>query len=80
MDALGTNCFSESCPALQLQSAEDAIACTNPQQYVEDVGNDGCKWRARSVPSLLPVRSRVRLTNMLAAIGLKELPGGNPVY
>ncbi|KAL8377274.1 hypothetical protein RB595_008113 [Gaeumannomyces hyphopodioides] len=41
MDALGTNCFSETCPVLQLQSAEDAIACTNPQQYKEDIGNDG---------------------------------------
>ncbi|KLU85568.1 hypothetical protein MAPG_04591 [Magnaporthiopsis poae ATCC 64411] len=41
MDALGTNCFSEDCPVLQLQSADDAIACTKKQQYVEDVGNNG---------------------------------------
>ncbi|CAI4213893.1 unnamed protein product [Parascedosporium putredinis] len=45
MDALGTNCWSETCPALKLQSGEDAINCRKGQQYEEDVGNDGCGAR-----------------------------------
>lgn len=40
MDALGTQCFSESCPVLALQSAEAAIACTKSQQAREDIGNN----------------------------------------
>lgn len=44
MDALGTNCFSETCPALKLQSGEDLIRCTKPQQAVENVGSDA--WLA----------------------------------
>ncbi|KAK0609675.1 hypothetical protein B0T17DRAFT_566202 [Bombardia bombarda] len=38
MDALGTNCWSETCPVLKLQSGEDAIKCTKAQQAKEDVG------------------------------------------
>lgn len=40
MDALGTNCFSETCPVLKLQSWENTAACTKAQQAKEDVGNN----------------------------------------
>ncbi|TVY80874.1 hypothetical protein LSUE1_G003911 [Lachnellula suecica] len=40
MNALGTNCFSETCPVLELQPSSNAINCTKPQQAVEDVGSD----------------------------------------
>jgi hypothetical protein len=43
MDALGTNCFSETCPVLKLQSSEEAIGCTKAQQAVEDTGTDSCE-------------------------------------
>lgn len=43
MDALGTNCWSETCPELKLQSGEDLIACTKESQYNEDIGSDGCE-------------------------------------
>lgn len=46
MTALGTNCFSETCPVLQLQSSEALQNCTKPQQAVEDVGTDTCKYGA----------------------------------
>ncbi|KAK4444540.1 hypothetical protein QBC34DRAFT_442497 [Podospora aff. communis PSN243] len=39
MDALGTNCWSETCPALKLQAGETAIACTKTQQAREDVSS-----------------------------------------
>ena len=42
MDALGTNCWSETCPALKLQSGEKLIGCTKAQQAKEDV--DACKF------------------------------------
>jgi hypothetical protein len=41
MDALGTNCFSESCPVLKLQTPEAANECTKAQQAVENIG-DSC--------------------------------------
>jgi hypothetical protein len=44
MDALGTNCFSETCPVLKLQSSEEAIGCTKGQQAVEDTGTDTCEY------------------------------------
>ncbi|KAK0730233.1 hypothetical protein B0H67DRAFT_638760 [Lasiosphaeris hirsuta] len=40
MDALGTNCWSETCPALKLQSGEKLISCTKEQQAKEDVGTN----------------------------------------
>jgi len=40
MDALGKQCFSETCPVLKLQSSEEEIGCTKPQQAVEDTGTD----------------------------------------
>lgn len=42
MDALGTNCFSETCPVLKLQTPAEAIACTKPQQAREDVSSSTC--------------------------------------
>lgn len=42
MDALGTDCFSETCPVLKLQLGELAINCTQPQQAKEDIGSDTC--------------------------------------
>ncbi|KAK3322712.1 hypothetical protein B0H66DRAFT_474934 [Apodospora peruviana] len=42
MDALGTNCFSETCPVLKLQSPEKEIACTKAQQAKENIGTDQC--------------------------------------
>lgn len=42
MDALGTDCFSESCPVLKLQPPADAIACTKPQQAKEEISSDVC--------------------------------------
>lgn len=42
MDALGTNCFSETCPVLKLQTPEAAIACTKRQQVREDVSHNTC--------------------------------------
>jgi len=44
MDALGTNCFSETCPVLKLQSSENAIKCTKAQQAIEDTGTDTCMY------------------------------------
>ncbi|PKS13140.1 hypothetical protein jhhlp_000482 [Lomentospora prolificans] len=41
MDALGTNCWSETCPEIKLQSGEAAINCRKQQQYDEDIGTDG---------------------------------------
>lgn len=52
MDALGTNCWSETCPELELQSGEAAIACTKSQQYEEDVAADS--W-LQELPGGLPV-------------------------
>ncbi|KAK3361497.1 hypothetical protein B0T24DRAFT_539044 [Lasiosphaeria ovina] len=43
MDALGKQCFSETCPVLELQSGEDAIKCTKAQQIKEDVRTNTCK-------------------------------------
>ncbi|KAH8589877.1 hypothetical protein B0O99DRAFT_655229 [Bisporella sp. PMI_857] len=40
MDALGSNCFSETCPVLKLQSGENLIKCTKPQQAIEDTGTN----------------------------------------
>ncbi|KAF4626850.1 hypothetical protein G7Y89_g11307 [Cudoniella acicularis] len=40
MDALGKDCFSETCPVLKLQSGDDAIKCTKSQQAVENTGTD----------------------------------------
>nr|BBU42015.1 putative hypothetical protein [Diffractella curvata] len=40
MDALGTNCFSETCPVLKLQSGEAAIACTKAQQAKDDISQN----------------------------------------
>jgi hypothetical protein len=42
MDALGTNCFSETCPVLKLQSGKALIACTKEQQAKEDVDTNSC--------------------------------------
>jgi len=47
MDALGTNCWSETCPALQLQAGEAAIACTKGQQAKEDVSAKLCEFSPR---------------------------------
>jgi hypothetical protein len=44
MDALGTNCFSETCPVLKLQSTELLQGCTKAQQAKEDVGDDACMY------------------------------------
>jgi hypothetical protein len=49
MNALGTNCFSETCPVLKLQSTEELQACTKPQQAVEDNGTNDCEYNF-SVP------------------------------
>jgi len=43
MTALGTNCFSETCPVLKLQSTEELQACTKAQQAVEDNGTNSCE-------------------------------------
>ncbi|KAK3367942.1 hypothetical protein B0H63DRAFT_536081 [Podospora didyma] len=43
MDALGTNCFSETCPVLKMQSGEDLIKCTKQQQVREEIGNTWLK-------------------------------------
>jgi hypothetical protein len=66
MDALGKQCFSETCPVLKLQSSEEEIGCTKPQQAVEDTGTDTCKYSSLAV-------ARLWLT---CAVGLKEIPGG----
>lgn len=42
MDALGTDCFSETCPVLKLQLGELAINCTKTQQAKEDISSDIC--------------------------------------
>lgn len=39
MDGLGTNCFSEQCPALKLQTPKAANECTKQQQSREDIGS-----------------------------------------
>jgi hypothetical protein len=44
MDALGTNCWSETCPALKLQPSEHAIQCTKEQQFKEDIGANTCGY------------------------------------
>ncbi|KUJ12746.1 uncharacterized protein LY89DRAFT_699403 [Mollisia scopiformis] len=44
MDALGTNCFSETCPVLKLQSWENTVACTKAQQAKENTGTDTCMY------------------------------------
>ena len=49
MDALGTNCWSESCPALKLQSAGAAIACTKSQQAKEEVNPRVCEYFSSAV-------------------------------
>ncbi|KAK4188081.1 hypothetical protein QBC35DRAFT_451676 [Podospora australis] len=40
MDGLGTNCFSEQCPVLKLQTPKAANECTKQQQSREDIGSD----------------------------------------
>jgi hypothetical protein len=40
MNALKKECFSETCSVLELQSSEESIKCTKPQQAVEDIGTD----------------------------------------
>ncbi|KAF8851229.1 hypothetical protein BDZ45DRAFT_707979 [Acephala macrosclerotiorum] len=42
MDALGKNCFSETCPVLNLQSWDIAVGCTKAQQVKEDTGTNTC--------------------------------------
>jgi len=70
MDALGKDCFSETCPVLKMQSGEAAINCRKEQQAKENVG-DTCS------SSLPPVDlQQVELTN---DPGLTELPGGAAV-
>lgn len=44
MDALGKDCFSETCPVLNLQSWDNAVGCTKAQQAKEDTGTDTCKY------------------------------------
>jgi len=44
MDALGTNCYSETCPVLKLQSWEEANACLKAQQAQEDTGTSTCMY------------------------------------
>jgi hypothetical protein len=44
MNALGTNCFSETCPVLKLQSTAELQACTKAQQAVEDNGTNTCMY------------------------------------
>ncbi|KAM7189662.1 protein of unknown function (DUF1996) domain containing protein [Rhypophila sp. PSN 637] len=40
MDSLNTNCWSEYCPELKLQSWEAANSCTKSQMAKEDIGTD----------------------------------------
>lgn len=43
MDNLGGKCASEDCTqVLDIQSGNDAIACTKAQQAEEDVGSSNC--------------------------------------
>jgi hypothetical protein len=45
MDALGNKCGSEDCTStLTIQDGKDAIGCTKPQQAVEDVGANTCRF------------------------------------
>jgi len=44
MDALGTNCWSETCPALKIQSGPSLIACTKAQQAKEEVSSKLCTF------------------------------------
>jgi len=53
MDALGTNCFSETCPALRLQSTAALQACTKATQVNEDIGNTN--W-LKTLPGDMPVQ------------------------
>lgn len=70
MDALGTNCWSETCPELKLQSGEALIGCTKETQYNEDIGTDGCELGAL-------YHRREMCFNL--CLGLAELPGGAEV-
>ena len=62
MDALGTNCWSETCPALQLQSSENAIGCTKQQQFKEDIGADSCRYSFPVKKTYTKVCFRARAT------------------
>jgi len=53
MDALGTNCFSETCPALKLQAWDNANECTKTQQSQED---NGTKTWLKELPGGMPVQ------------------------
>ena len=68
MDNLNTNCWSETCPELKLQSWEKVNACTKRQQVVEDISPNTCTFVR--YPFLM-----LNLTNTVVLIGLKEIPG-----
>jgi len=46
MDALNTNCWSETCPALKLQSWEKMNACTKKQQVKEEIDPHACTFKS----------------------------------
>jgi hypothetical protein len=65
MDALGTNCFSETCPVLKMQPADDLLKCRKQQQAKENIG-DTCKYcDSRCTRKLF----------LIALKGLSEIPG-----
>jgi hypothetical protein len=54
IDALGTNCFSETYPAMQLEAWDQANGCNNPQQAKEDIGNNTCMCLSLLSPNVNP--------------------------
>lgn len=71
MDNLGGKCASEDCTqVLDIQSGNDAIACTKAQQAEEDVGSSNCTC---------PFINICRTQWLTLIVGLKTLPGGMAV-
>ncbi|PMD35048.1 hypothetical protein L207DRAFT_436613 [Hyaloscypha variabilis F] len=60
MDALGTNCFSETCPVLKLQDWNSANGCTKAQQAQEDIGTSTCVYYFSNLRSLPDTRFRAQ--------------------